>query len=273
VKFRGPVRSSVLPNSARKPGPDRTCKHYFRVEIIWPSGSHCGYCVCNSQVQPLSEFDHYGFQIRVPGVRDEVSEVVEVVVDCPSALEIANPFQLVGCHGFRVEREKLGSEVGAEVVPVDEVVGSIICGGRFPAVDSVSPFLGLALVHESHGPADLRLFIRKIIRAEVEVCLAGIDKASAFLSVFIEVRGRGGLQIVFCFSHGSGQKRCGRGCRRRVLLCKQPQGAVQCLKHLCVLGLFIGQSSLNFGQPNSGIIGSQIHFIGRGGGEFRWSNR
>ena len=70
----------------------------FWVEVIQPSSSHCGYRICNSRVQPSLEFDHYGLRIRVPGVRDEVSEVVEVVVNCPSALEVADPFQLVGCR-------------------------------------------------------------------------------------------------------------------------------------------------------------------------------
>jgi hypothetical protein len=62
-----------------------------------------------------------------------------------------------------VQWEKLGSEAGAEVVPIYEMRVADIGGNGFPMVDTVSPFLGSALVHVGHGPLNFRLLIRELI--------------------------------------------------------------------------------------------------------------
>jgi hypothetical protein len=63
-----------------------------------------------------------------------------------------------------VQREELGSEVGTEVVPIDEVRVADVGGIGFPVVDAVSSFLGSVLVHVGHGPLDLCLFVWELIR-------------------------------------------------------------------------------------------------------------
>jgi hypothetical protein len=103
-----------------------------------------------------------------------------------------------------VQWEELRSEAGAEVVPIDEMGASGICGNRFPVVYSISSLLGSPLIHVGHCPLDFCLFIRKVIRTQAEVCLAGVEETSPFVTISIEVWGRGGLQVCFGFC-------CGRG--------------------------------------------------------------
>jgi hypothetical protein len=74
-----------------------------------------------------------------------------------------------------------------------------ICGNGFPMVYSISPLLGSPLIHVGHCPLDFCLFIRKVIWTQVEVCLAGIEETSPFVTISVEVWGRGGLQVCFGF--------------------------------------------------------------------------
>jgi hypothetical protein len=82
----------------------------------------------------------------------------------------------------------------------------------FPVIHSISPFLGSLLIHVGHCPLNFCLFIRKVIRAQLEVGLTSVEGTSSFVTISVEVWGRGGLQVCFCFC-------CGRGAAvRRVLL-------------------------------------------------------
>jgi hypothetical protein len=62
------------------------------------------------------------------------------------------------------EQEEFGLEVGAEVVPIYEVRVADIGGNSFPVVNTVSPFLGSALVHVGHGSLDFHLLVRELIQ-------------------------------------------------------------------------------------------------------------
>jgi hypothetical protein len=86
-----------------------------------------------------------------------------------------------------VQWKELGSEAQAEVVPIDEVWVADISGIGFPVVDAISPFLGAALIHVGHGPLNLRLFVRELIRTQAEVCLACIYESFALLPITVEV--------------------------------------------------------------------------------------
>jgi hypothetical protein len=44
-------------------------KPRFQVQIIWPTRSHGGYCILNRGVKPPLEFDHYGLQVGIAGIR------------------------------------------------------------------------------------------------------------------------------------------------------------------------------------------------------------
>jgi len=70
----------------------------FQVEVVRPSRSHSGYCICYRGVKSLSEFDYDGFRIRIPGVIYQVSEVIEIVVHGLSTLEVGGSLQFVCCH-------------------------------------------------------------------------------------------------------------------------------------------------------------------------------
>jgi hypothetical protein len=48
---------------------DSGFKPRFRVQIIWPTGSHGGYRIRNRGVKPPSEFDHYGLRVGIAGIR------------------------------------------------------------------------------------------------------------------------------------------------------------------------------------------------------------
>jgi hypothetical protein len=89
--------------------------------------------------------------------------MVEIIVYRPMTLEVGGTLQFVSGHRIQVQWEKLSSEAGVEVVPVYEVRVADIGGNSFPVVNSVSPFLGSALVHVGHGPLDLCLFIWELI--------------------------------------------------------------------------------------------------------------
>ena len=85
--------------------------------------------------------------------------------------------------------EELRAEAGAEVVPVDKIRTTDVCGNGFPLIYPVGPFLGSVLIHVGHGPLNLCLFVRELIWTQAEVCLAGVYETFAFLSVAVEVWG------------------------------------------------------------------------------------
>jgi hypothetical protein len=120
------------------------------------------------------------------------------------ALKVGGTFQFISCHCIRVQWEEPCSEVGVEVVPIDKMGASDVCGNHFPVAHSVSPFLGSSLIHIGHCSLNLCLFVRKIVRTQAEVSLTGIEETSAFVTVSIEVWGRGGLQVCFRFCHRRG---------------------------------------------------------------------
>ncbi len=99
------------------------------------------------------------------------------------------PSSLLVAAAPECKGKKLGSEARAEVVPVDEVRASDICGYRFPVVNPVYPFLSSSIVHVDHGPLDFGLFIWKLIWTEAEIGLTDVDKAFAFLSISVKVGG------------------------------------------------------------------------------------
>jgi hypothetical protein len=86
-----------------------------------------------------------------------------------------------------VQRKELGSETGAEVVPIYEMGVADISGSGFPVVDAVGPFLGSALVHVGHGPLNLRLLVRELIRPQAEVRLARVYEAFSLLPIAVEI--------------------------------------------------------------------------------------
>jgi len=72
------------------------------VEVVWPSGSHSGYCVCDRGIKSLSELDHDGLRIRISGVGYQISEIIKVVIYCSTTLEVGGSLQCVRCHCIRV---------------------------------------------------------------------------------------------------------------------------------------------------------------------------
>jgi len=113
-----------------------------------------------------------------------------------------------------VQREELRAEVGAEIIPIDKVGTSDICGCCFPLVDLVGPFLGSPLVHVGHSPLDFSLFVRKLIRTQAEVRLTGIMKPFPFCLSPSKLGGGAGFKSIFgrvAGATGSGVWVCGSG--------------------------------------------------------------
>jgi hypothetical protein len=79
-------------------------------------------------------------------------------------LEVGGALEFICCYRIQVQWEKLGLEVGVEVVPIYEMRVADIGGNGFPMVDTVSPFLGSALAHVGHGPLNFCLLVRELIR-------------------------------------------------------------------------------------------------------------
>jgi len=72
------------------------------VEVVWPSGSHSGYCVYDQGINSSSELDHDGLRIRISGVGYQISEIIEVVIYCLTTLEVGGSLQCVCRHCIRV---------------------------------------------------------------------------------------------------------------------------------------------------------------------------
>jgi hypothetical protein len=81
--------------------PDSSFEPRFRVQIIWPTGSHGGYHIRNRGVKPSSEFDHYGLWVGIAGVGYQISKLIEIVVYRPTTLEVGGALQFICCYHIR----------------------------------------------------------------------------------------------------------------------------------------------------------------------------
>ena len=54
-------------------------------------------------VEALAEFHHNRFRVGVAGVLNEVLELVEVIIDQPSTLEVRRGFQHIHGRSFGIE--------------------------------------------------------------------------------------------------------------------------------------------------------------------------
>jgi len=118
----GSIHRSVLINSNRSFIPA------FRVKIIRSVGSHCGYRITDFRVEPTPKFYHDGFWTCVSRLRNQVSEVVQVVAYTTAALEVCLSFQSIGGNRIRMQWVEFISEDRSEVIPIYKVV--YICVGR-----------------------------------------------------------------------------------------------------------------------------------------------
>jgi hypothetical protein len=90
----------------------------FRLVVCWSSGGHASECRSDSTIESSSELHDEGFRVGVSGISHEIAELIQVVVDRSSALEVGVPFQDVdrGCLG--VQGEEIFPKLVFEVVPI-----------------------------------------------------------------------------------------------------------------------------------------------------------
>jgi len=183
----GFVRGTVLVHSDGKTEPG------FGIRVC---GSPVGY-PCkghrDSTVEASAEFHHNHFRVRVAGVLNEVLELVEVIVDRPSTLEVRHGFQHVHGRGFGIEGHEVLSELLFEIDPVDEAE---VSGLRFVFKFAVHPAACTSGFHVGHCPDDLCKIIFEGFRAEADVGSAGRQEHLARGSVAIKLGGSGRLKKV-----------------------------------------------------------------------------
>src|SRR6266581_9411528 len=71
----------------------------------------------DSTVKASSELDHNSIGVGVSRVLNEVSELVQIVINCPFALEVEGGLQCINSCSFRVEKHKVPLELIFEVRP------------------------------------------------------------------------------------------------------------------------------------------------------------
>jgi len=123
------------------------------------------------------EFHHYGLWIGVTGFRDKVLEFIEVFIHRATLLEIV-------C----IDWTKLSFELVSEVFPINEFMVANIFRLFLPSEYTSGP-LGCSSC--LHGPDNFGLFVRKGVRTETDIDLAGIKKRHSFGAVSVELRRKG----------------------------------------------------------------------------------
>jgi len=183
----GFVRSMVLVHSDGKTEPG------FGIRVCGSPAGHPGKGHQDSAVEASAEFHHNCFQVRVAGVLNEVLELVEVIVDQPSTLEVRRGFQHVRSCGFGIEGHEVLPELIFEINPVDETE---VSGLHFMFEFAVRPAACMSGFHVGHRPDNLCKIIFKGFWAKADVGLAGRQERLTCGSAAIKLRGSRRLKKV-----------------------------------------------------------------------------
>jgi hypothetical protein len=147
---------------------DCEVKPGFRVCIRRSSRCHSHKSSRYPLVKPSTEFHHNGFGVGIPGVIHQVMELVQVIVNCPFALEIGQSLQYIYGCGFRIEGHEIFAELILEVDPVEEAEPPISESGLVLEL-SGGPVTGPSRLHVGHSPDDFDAVIIKGLWAQADV--------------------------------------------------------------------------------------------------------
>ena len=116
--------------------------------------AHCHPCQGSQDltVKASSQLDHNSLGVGVSTVLNEVSELVQIVVDCSFTLEVGGGLQCINSCSFGVERHKVPSELVFEVGPINKAKMSRL---NFVFELASCPTASASSFHVGHSPDDL----------------------------------------------------------------------------------------------------------------------
>src|SRR6266566_2317675 len=103
-------------------------------------------------VKASSELDHNSLGVGVSRVLNEVSELVQIVINRPFILEVGGGLQCINSCSFGVERHKVPLELIFEVGPIDKAKMSRL---NFVIELASCPTASVSSFHVGHSPDDL----------------------------------------------------------------------------------------------------------------------
>jgi len=183
----GFVRGTVLVHSDGKTEPG------FGIRVCGSPVGHPGKGRQDSAVEASAEFHHNCFQVGVARVLNEVLELVKVIINRPSTLEVRRGFQHVHGCSFGIEGHEVLPELIFEIGPVDETE---VSGLHFVFEFAVRPAACTSGFHVGHCPDDLCKIAFEGFRAKADGGSAGRQECLTHGLVAIKLGGSGRLKKV-----------------------------------------------------------------------------
>jgi hypothetical protein len=108
------------------------------------------------------ELHHDSFVVCVTSLRNEIQELIEILIDGMLVLEVRNGFKAVNSGNVGMGWTKLLFELLMEIFPINELVRLWVL--FFPAEYSSCPLFRLSCLHVRQCPHNFSLIIGEIIR-------------------------------------------------------------------------------------------------------------
>jgi len=181
-------------------------------------------------VKTSAELDHNSFQVGVSGIVNQISELVEVIVNCLLALKIGGCLQDIDGSSLQIQQHKVLSELIFKVQPVNEAEAASL---RFLFKFVGHPAAGTSSLHVRHGPNDFGKIVFERFGTKADVGLARSQESLSGSLVSTELGREGRFKDeLLPASRRGGYRWCrgsaGRMCRMGILQVLGLCGAKSC---------------------------------------------